>query len=174
MRAFAKLNPLDLWYERMDADEFLAQFEDSKLRKRAEERIKKATQRRGADIDYPRLAEVVHGEAHIKDSPPLIFHPEQARGADFRNIAEDVLTRYRESLPHERRVLFDRYRFVDAAIKVVGVGSVGTRCWIVLLMSPDDDPLFLQMKQASESVLEPYARKSIFRITVSASSPDSV
>ena len=159
IRYFAKLDPLDLWYEKITAEEFLRGVPQNR-RNFVASRIEKAMSKRGSDIDYPKLAEVVHGEVRIKDVPPLIFHPEGTREAGFREQAEKILRDYRETLPEERRLLFDRYRFVDAAIKVVGVGSVGTRCWIALLMSSENAPLFLQLKQAGSSVLEPYAGKS--------------
>ena len=96
----------------------------------------------------------------IKDEPPLIFHPtaEQAPGAATGYA--DALERYRKSLPEHVRTLFDRFHLFDFAIKVVGVGSVGTYCALGLFMAADDDPIFLQVKEARRSVLEPYAGKS--------------
>jgi uncharacterized protein (DUF2252 family) len=159
MRDLADATPLDVWYEKITAEDFLRML-DPADRARVAQRIAKATGKRGSDVDYPKLAEVVDGEARIKESPPLIFHPEVTKSADFRSSAEKILTDYRETLPEDRRSLLDRYHLVDAAIKVVGIGSVGTRCWIALLMSTANEPLFLQIKQANESVLEPYAGKS--------------
>ena len=161
IRDFAKLDPLAVWYAKITADEFLDLL-SGRTRGRVERRIAKASESRGSEIDYPKLAEVVHGQLRIRDSAPLIFHPEAARAPDFESAIAEVLKEYRETLGDDRRVLFDRYRFVDAAIKVVGIGSVGTRCWIALLMSPDNEPLFLQFKQANASVLEPYAGKSVY------------
>lgn len=160
IRAFAKLTPLDLWYSRTTAQDFIDGLQDPRLRRVVAARVEKAASRRGADVDYPKLAAVVDGEVRIRDTPPLIFHPEQTRESGWRTAVDEVLRQYRESLPHERRALFDRYHFVDAALKVVGVGSVGTRCWIALMMSSANEPLFLQIKQASASVLEAYAGKS--------------
>jgi uncharacterized protein (DUF2252 family) len=162
VRAFAKLNPLDLWYARTTAEEFLGQIDDREIRESAELRIKKAASRRGSEVDYPKLAEIVHGAIHIRDTPPLIYHPDVSRASDFRSTVDEALRAYRETLSDDRRVLFDRYRFVDAALKVVGIGSVGTRCWVVLMMSASNDPLFLQFKQATHSVLEQYAGKSVY------------
>ncbi|HWU56439.1 MAG TPA: DUF2252 family protein, partial [Rhizomicrobium sp.] len=93
---------------------------------------------------------------------PLIFHPEISHTPNFRSMAELILAHYRETLYEDRRTLLDDYHFVDAAIKVVGVGSVGRRCWIVLMMSASNDPMFLQFKEAVASVLEPFAGKSIY------------
>jgi uncharacterized protein (DUF2252 family) len=162
VRTFAQMNPLDLWYARFGVDELLAKAPSHKDRVRAERRIENATSARGGDIDYPKLAEMTRGEVHIRESPPLIFHPEARKSAEFESTAREVLEDYRKSLSDDRRLLFDRYHFVDAAIKVVGIGSVGTRCWIVLLMSVANEPLFLQFKQANTSVFEPYAGKSAY------------
>ncbi|MGR4064265.1 MAG: DUF2252 domain-containing protein [Vulcanimicrobiaceae bacterium] len=163
IRTFAEMNPLDLWYRRYDAEEFFEGISDDNIRKRVRHRVNKSAARRGSDMVYPKLTHVIAGQTTIKDTPPTIFHPAHSLAPTFRADAERILQSYRETLPDERRVLFDRYRLVDAAIKVVGVGSVGTRCWIVLLMSEQNAPLFLQLKESSASVLEPYAGKSAYR-----------
>ena len=90
--------------------------------------------------------------------PPLVYHPPEIAGIN-RHV-RDMFERYRRTLPEERRVVLQRYHVVDVARKVVGVGSVGTRCAVALLMAGANDPLFLQFKQANESVLAPYAGKS--------------
>lgn len=162
MRQFAQLGCLQLWYTRFDGASFLDELDDPKVRAAIARRIEKQVQKNTSSVAYPKLAENRFGQIRIKDAPPLIFHPQGTDTAEFRNLAGDVLSRYRETLPEDRRILFDRYRFVDAAIKVVGIGSVGTRCWIALLISAADDPLFLQLKQAGPSVLEPYAGKSAY------------
>lgn len=162
MRSFAEMNPLDLWYRRYDADEFYGGISSRNIRERVRRRVEKIAAKRGSDIVYPKLTHVIAGQAAIKDTPPTIFHPEHSLAPTFRGDAERILKNYRETLPDERRALFDRYEFVDAAIKVVGIGSVGTRCWIVLLVSEQNDPLFLQLKESSPSVLEPYAGKSAY------------
>jgi uncharacterized protein (DUF2252 family) len=161
IRDFSEFDPLTLWYTHFTAEQFLESL-DPDARERVERRIEKARKQDGSDIDYPKLAEVVHGETRIKESPPLIFHPDLARTPEFESQATEILKAYRETLADDRRMLFDGYRFVDAAIKVVGVGSVGTRCWIALLMSATNKPLFLQFKQAHPSVLEQYVGKSSY------------
>lgn len=162
IREYSEMNCLDRWYARIDADTFFEEITDPKVRTRAERRVEKAVAKRGSAADYPKLAQTTHGQIHIRDAPPLIFHPDVTRDPDFRRVIDELLARYRESLPDDRRMLLDLYRFVDAAIKVVGIGSVGTRCWIALFMSASNDPLFLQLKQAGPSVLEPYAGKSVY------------
>jgi len=162
MHSFAEMNPLDLWYRRYDAEEFFEGISNVKQREQVRRRVEKIAKKRGSDLVFPKLTHVVAGQTAIKDVPPMIFHPENSLVPTFRADAEQILKSYRETLPDERRTLFDRYHFVDAAIKVVGVGSVGTRCWIVLMMSEQNDPLFLQLKESSASVLEPYAGKSVY------------
>lgn len=98
----------------------------------------------------------------IKDQPPLIYHMDVQHQEGFGALTDKTMAAYRESLPRDRCALFDRYRFVDGAIKVVGIGSVGRYCSIGLFMSSSNEPLFLQFKQAVSSVLEPYAGKSLF------------
>ncbi len=117
---------------------------------------------------FDRLVRVVDGEPRIISDPPLLVparelvSDDQARGARGADLLE-MLGRYRESLKGDRRHLLDSYRFVEMARKVVGVGSVGTRAWVVLMMGRDgQDPLFLQAKEAEASVLEPYVGESEF------------
>jgi uncharacterized protein (DUF2252 family) len=109
---------------------------------------------------FHKLTTPVEGHPKILDQPPLIFH------SDERELSHEemnaFLATYRASLPQERRMLFDRFELVDVAYKVVGVGSVGTRCLIALLMAEADDPLFLQVKEARPSVLEAYTRRTSF------------
>jgi uncharacterized protein (DUF2252 family) len=159
---YARMSPLEVWYARVDAEDFLSLVTDPVRRKQARRRFEKAKETSGSELDYPRLAGMVGGQIHIRDAPPLIFHPETARAPDFMARLDSVLATYRESLADDRRALFDRYRLVDAAIKVVGIGSVGRRCWIGLFMSAANDPLFLQFKEACASVLEPHAGRSVY------------
>ncbi|HKT17200.1 MAG TPA: DUF2252 domain-containing protein [Stellaceae bacterium] len=161
LREYAAMTPLESWYERVTAEDFMETLPNARqvlLRKR----IKKATQQTGSELDFPKLAQITGGEARISDTPPLIFHPEVSRVPEFRGAIEKVFAAYQESLPKDRRSLLNQYRILDAAIKVVGIGSVGRRCWIALLMSSGNHPIFLQFKEAVASVLEPYAGKSEF------------
>jgi uncharacterized protein (DUF2252 family) len=159
LREFAEMHPLDTWYARI-TDQDMIGLMPSGRQALVRARIDKATKRSGSELDYPTLAGMVGGRISIRDAPPLIFHPEITRAPEFQTAIEQMFSAYRETLAEDRRVLLDRYRLVDAALKVVGVGSVGRRCWIALLMSESNHPLFLQFKEAAESVLEPYAGKS--------------
>ena len=162
LRETAEMSPLEAWYARIGLEDFLALVDDPDVRKRVLRRVDKAKDDRASDVDYPKLAEMVGGQVHIKDQPPLIFHPEFTREKGFRDFLDKALADYRETLPDDRRALLDRYRLVDIAIKVVGIGSVGRYCAIGLFMSASNQPLFLQFKQAVPSVLEPYAGKSLY------------
>ncbi len=156
MVELSKMRALEAWYSYLDYEALIEMTEDKVLKKRRKKVLEKA-QSRNCLEEFVKLAAVVDGQPRIKDQPPLIFHDdswetEQAK-SDLNNVLED----YRQSLPVERRVLFDRYEYVDRALKVVGVGSVGTVCGIALFFAAENDPLFLQVKEARQSVLEPYS-----------------
>lgn len=150
MRRLARLGELDVWYMRIDTEQLLPLVRSARDRHRAEATLGRA-RRRTSLRAYGKLTEVVDGRRRIIHDPPLL---EPAGVADMASLRK-VFSDYRSTLSEERRLLLDRYRFVDAARKVVGVGSVGLRCFIVLLTGRDaDDPLFLQIKEARQSVLE--------------------
>jgi len=168
MRSFAGEGDLAVWYERLDVEAQLARVEetDPGSVKRFERGIAKA---RGKDSvrAMEKLTEVVDGEIRIVSQPPLIVPIEElvpvGDAASLEASLREVLISYRSTLPGDRQHLFDRYEFRRLARKVVGVGSVGTRAWVILLTGRDDeDPLFLQAKEAEASVLEHYAGPSRF------------
>ncbi|WP_137126307.1 DUF2252 domain-containing protein [Roseomonas sp. HF4] len=159
LRDYAEMDPLEVWYARLTAEDVMDMV-PPEVQARIKSRLEKAAAGSGSELDFPKLAGVVGGRAAIRDTPPLIFHPEASRAKDFGETLDGIFAAYRETLSEDRRALLDRYRVVDAAIKVVGVGSVGRRCWIVLMMSASNDPLFLQFKEAVASVLEPHAGPS--------------
>ena len=161
LRKFTELNPLEVLYARVTAEDFINSL-PKRRRAAVQDRVDKGLARAGSEMDFPKLASMAGGQIGIHDTPPLIFHPEVTHTPEFRKLLDKVFIEYRETLPDDRRVLLDQYRVVDAAIKVVGIGSVGQRCWIALLMSATNDPLFLQFKEAVASVLEPYAGKSVY------------
>lgn len=169
MRSFAAMGNLEVWYARLDVDALLAevaQVADRKQMKAAEKNVAKAHKKNSLKA-FDRLVHEVDGEPRIISDPPLLVPARELLSDDQRHEGEEriqeMLGRYRESLKGDRRHLFDSYRFVDMARKVVGVGSVGTRAWVVLMMGRDgQDPLFLQAKEAEASVLEPYAGASEF------------
>ncbi len=155
MADLARLPTLQAWYDTIDAEQVLDSFTDSAVRRRAEDLRAKA-EARGADVEFVKLTQTTDGVPHIRDEPPLIFHPDAWHGPGFADETQANFAAYRASLPPERRVLLDRYDLADVAIKVVGVGSVGTMCAVAMLFAAEDDPLFLQLKQARRSVLAPH------------------
>ena len=166
MADYAFMKALDVWYDKIDLESLIDRIAketqaSEKKRARAEERIEKARARSVAEDDFPQLVERQGATPLIKENPPLIFHPSEEFAPGYRTRYTEAIALYRESLPEHVRVLFDRFHFFDLAIKVVGVGSVGRLCAIGLFMAADDDPLFLQIKEARASVLEPYAGKSL-------------
>ena len=165
MENFASMRALDVWYDKIDMQAYDDRAGDralvKKVRKMAAKRIEEAQRKTDPENLYPKFVSEAGAKPRIKDEPPLIFHPKAELIPNMERGFEEAIAVYRESLPEQTRTLFDRYHLVDAAIKVVGVGSVGTVCGILLFLAADDDPLFLQSKEAHASVLEPYAGKSL-------------
>ena len=165
MADYASMRALDVWYDRIDMQRFVDRAGDpdavQTARRRMSERIDAARRKTVPDHLYPKLVSEQGGRPRIKDEPPLIFHPNADMAPGFASGYAEAFDIYRESLSEHTRTLFDRFHFFDLAMKVVGVGSVGTICAVCLFMAADDDPLFLQVKEARASVLEPYAGKSL-------------
>jgi uncharacterized protein (DUF2252 family) len=164
MTAFASMRTLDLWYSRVDIEDIFARLSSqvsAKVVKRAERNEAKA-RTKDSLAAFKKLTRVVDGEPRIVSDPPLIVPiSEIFTGEQAMEGAHLVVREYRRTLQGDRRHLLERFRLVDAARKVVGVGSVGTRAFILLFLGHDDeDPLFLQMKEAQASVLEPFLGKS--------------
>jgi uncharacterized protein (DUF2252 family) len=164
MQQFALMNHLDVWYYHIDVETILAMLRGmqgaKRMQKRVEEQSAKASKRTRIET-FPKLAEAVNGQYHIKDEPPLIYHYDPLDTSKDNLDTEqwrDMVRGFLESLSEERRVIVMQYRAVDIAQKVVGVGSVGTRCSIVLCLggAEGDDPLIMQIKEAGPSVLESY------------------
>ncbi|MCP1419205.1 uncharacterized protein (DUF2252 family) [Pseudomonas laurylsulfativorans] len=156
LRKFSKMGPLDVWYDRLDAQAIIDMAPNAQIRKIREQVVAKAKMRLG-DYLYPKISSEVGGRRRLIDQPPLLFHVYEK---GFKQRVRTALRDYRLSLPHERRVLFDRYRLEDIAVKAVGIGSVGTYCFVGLFFSAENHPLLLQFKEACPSVLAPYAGNS--------------
>ncbi|MGW6893671.1 DUF2252 domain-containing protein [Streptomyces chartreusis] len=150
IRRLARRGELDVWYTRIEAEQLLPLLRTGRRHHRVEASLGRA-RRRTSLRAFGNLTETVDGHRRIIHDPPLL---ERAGTSDMAGLRK-TFSDYRSTLSEERRLLLDRYRFVDAARKVVGVGSVGLRCFIVLLVGRDaGDPLFLQIKEARQSVLE--------------------
>jgi uncharacterized protein (DUF2252 family) len=170
MREFASMRNLDVWYARIEVEETARELQREMSvaeQKRFEKGLAK-TRTKDSLRALAKLTELDDGQPRIVSDPPLIVPLAELAPAGEERQAHELfqalIRSYRRTLPADRRRLIERYRYVDAARKVVGVGSVGTRAWIVLLLGRDgDDPLFLQAKEAEASVLEPFLGKSEFR-----------
>ncbi len=168
MRAFAGMTNLDVWYAHADLDELRAQF-DSQLKQRQRKILDKdLAKARTHDSmqEVAKLTRLVDGRPRIISDPPLLVPmdellPNQEDTAKFRSQLLDLIAKYRRTLETDRRFLLEQYEFADMARKVVGVGSVGTRCWIILMLGRNEsDPLFLQVKEAQTSVLSRFVGTS--------------
>jgi uncharacterized protein (DUF2252 family) len=167
MADYASMRALDVWYDKIDMQRYEDRSGDRDMvrtaRKMAADRIAAEKRKTVPDHVYPKLVSEEAERPTIKDDPPLIFHPTAEMAPGLTTGYAEAFAAYRETLPEHTRTLFDRFHFFDLAFKVVGVGSVGTTCAVALFMAADDDPLFLQVKEARASVLEPYAGKSLHR-----------
>lgn len=159
MAEFAEMKVLDTWYAQVSIDAIKEYFrKDQDMSARLSRKVKQA-HKQTSEAVIPKLTAIVDGRRQIKDNPPVIYHIHEFT-RDFEKQRSKFVEKYRKSLQADRRRLHERYRYQDSAIKVVGVGSVGTRCYLSLLLADDDDPLFLQVKEARRSVLESPRGKS--------------
>jgi uncharacterized protein (DUF2252 family) len=156
LREYSRLSPLEVWYTRIGVEEVIEMAPDEKARRFREQMVAKARERVIEHL-YPKIVTQTGGRNRFVDQPPILYHVNEP---DWETLVREGMEDYRQSLPEERRLLFDRYQLEDFALKVVGIGSVGTRCYIALFFSEDNHPLILQVKEACPSVLEPYTAKS--------------
>ncbi len=169
MLDFSKMRNLDVWYLHLEADTLMGQFGTQlakESRAKAVKALAKAKTKDSLDA-FNKLTKVVNGEPRIISTPPTVVPIEElvAPGEvdNWTGSLQQLLNAYRRTLPNDRKHLLDDFRVVQMARKVVGVGSVGTRAWIVLLLGRDNsDPLFLQAKEAQASVLERFTKKSAY------------
>lgn len=154
MLEYSKLSALQIWYADIDLAELIEKGDDEEIKEFQQKRIKKASEYTAHEKEFAKMTYMEGTRARIKDDPPLIFHPVGAEWKRLEREATTIHKRYMETLSDEKKVLLSRYALHDFAIKVVGVGSVGTLCGISLLMSATGEPIFLQFKEARNSVLE--------------------
>ena len=168
MRGFAGMTNLDVWYAHADLDQLRGQFE-SQMKARQRKLLGKGLAKartRDSMQEVAKLTHMVDGRPRIIADPPLLVPiddllPQQTDRKAFESQLADLIARYRRTLETDRRYLLEEFEFADMARKVVGVGSVGTRCWIVLMSGRDEsDPLFLQVKEAEASVLSRFVGTS--------------
>lgn len=161
MAEYSHMRVLDVWYASIDAESMIPAIEDEEARKRLQRRLAKAREHSILEDEFPELVTTAGMAPSIKENPPLIYHWREKAHEELWANVQRAFARYRETMQEDRRLLLDRFKLMDMALKVVGVGSVGTVCGVMLLMASDQDPLFLQFKQARPSVLERYAGKSL-------------
>ena len=161
MSVFAEMKALDIWYTQITIDDLREFFHGNKDMLNRLGRKEKQARSRTSETVFPLLTADVNGHRRIVDDPPSIFHF-QENIPEYEKAQQQFIEQYKTTLQEDRRQLYDRYRLEDVALKVVGIGSVGTRCFVSLQLADDDDPLFLQIKEARRSVLEPPRGKSRF------------
>src|SRR5262249_40146639 len=163
MLEYAQTPVLDSWYAAIDLEALVTSGIDRDFRRFTRRKVIESA---GSNTQHHELHKLTHEEVHtprIPDAPPLVYHVDDMQAHKrYHRAVEHSFEEYRATLDPARRILLDRYRIVDVAIKVVGVGSVGTECGVILLVSGNGDPLFLQFKEARKSVLELYAGRSAF------------
>jgi uncharacterized protein (DUF2252 family) len=162
MAEFSQMKTLELWYHALEADKLVADIKAPDIRRRALKRLQKERGRSTAEDIFPELTKLKGEMPFIKDQLPTIFHHKDFPPGKIHKAVVDAFAKYRDTLSPAHQSLLDRYELRDAAIKVVGIGSVGTSCWALLFMAGEGDPLFLQVKEAGASVLEPYAGASAY------------
>ena len=158
MSDYSQLSALQIWYADIDLAELIEKGDDEELKEFQQKRLKKASEFTAHEKEFAKMTYLEGTRARIKDDPPLIFHPIGEQWQRLEKEATTIHKRYMETLSDEKKVLLSRYALHDFAIKVVGVGSVGTLCGISLLMSATGEPIFLQFKEARHSVLEPHIK----------------
>jgi len=170
MQHFATMGDLDVWYSRLDAGSITARLNEAHDRKAQKSFQKGAAKAQTRDRmrAFAKLTEQVNGQPRLISDPPLIVPlrelvQDQSARAELEGALHGMFLRYVQTVPRDLRTLLEGFRYADLARKVVGVGSVGTRCWVLLLLGRDErDPLFLQIKEAQTSVLEPLIGRSRF------------
>ena len=162
MAEYTGMPVLQVWSDALDFKAIVESSLDKEMKRFYAKKLAGATEQSAHEKEFAKLTFSAGDVPRIVDQPPLIFHYGDQRDQEMREIAKKSLVAYRETLIPARRLLLDRFELVDYAVKVVGVGSVGTMCGILLLMSGNGDPLFLQFKEARQSVLEPYCGTSPF------------
>jgi uncharacterized protein (DUF2252 family) len=159
MRKHAGGGVLEAWYSKITLEDVRSVFgADEDAQRHVNKKVAEAQKQTSERVANKITAPTSRGRSRIVDQPPLLYHADKGE-VNERSLAV-FFKQYRDTLAEERRMLFDRFELVDAAVKVVGVGSVGTRCYVALFLAAPDDPLFLQVKEARRSVLESHQRRS--------------
>jgi uncharacterized protein (DUF2252 family) len=156
IQEFAQMRVLEVWYTKFDAAKFIEGIKDKEMRAFAVDQYKRLKTNTIADYYFPKMTMIENGKHVFKDNPPLVYHTLDHKDKEFISQLKESFDHYRSTLNEDRQTLLNRFKFRDLAMKIVGIGSVGTYCSIMLLMASDNDPLILQIKEARKSVLEPF------------------
>ena len=159
MNEYSKMDFLELWYTKFTMDDLRRISRSKRFQDRISKVLQKAETQSHEKVLYQITASTIAGH-EITDKLPLIYHPFDMKEA--KEMINQFMDKYKNTLQPDRKLLLDQYRVVDVALKVVGVGSVGTRCFVVLMMNDNDEPIFVQVKEARQSVLEPYTQPSFY------------
>jgi uncharacterized protein (DUF2252 family) len=161
MQKYSTMNQLDIWYSRLDKKAIMKLFKNEEEFIKRFQAVAEKAKHRTHEYVFPKISELKDGKRRIMDEPPLIYHlPDTDK---LIEMAQGFFDKYYQHISDDKRELLKRFRLVDVAVKVVGVGSVGTRCFIALLLAEDEDALILQFKEANNSVLEPYNSKTKYQ-----------
>ena len=160
LNEFANMRLLDLWYLKFDLEEIARDQKDGEVKERLEKTLAKGRKETHDKVFYKMTSNNM-GQFSITELPPLILHPFNLE--ESMEMIKMFFEQYKATLQPDRRLLFDQYHITDVALKVVGVGSVGTRCYVALMLNDNQEPLFLQAKEARQSVLEPYTSPSEYQ-----------
>jgi uncharacterized protein (DUF2252 family) len=159
VKEYSEMNFLELWYTKFTLEDI----RKLSARKKLQDAVTKVLQRAG-NLSHERVLQKITQSSialrEITDQPPLIYHPFDMK--ESRELIDHFIENYKSTLQPDRKLLLDQYKVIDIALKVVGVGSVGTRCYVVLMMNDNNEPIFMQVKEARQSVLEPYTQKSSY------------
>jgi uncharacterized protein (DUF2252 family) len=157
IREYSEMNFLELWYTKFTVEDIRKLSSSKKLQDAVERTIEKAEMLSHEKV-FHKITQSAITRREITDHPPLIYHPANIEG--HMESINQFIENYKSTLQPDRRLLLDQYKVIDMALKVVGVGSVGTRCYVVLMMNDNNEPIFVQVKEARQSVLEPYTQPS--------------
>jgi len=160
---YAQMPLLEAWYDHIDLQDVIDRMRDEEMKRLANKSVRKAREYTAHTREFIKLTVEGGSPPRIQDEPPLIYHDEELARHVSVEERQQAFDSYRESLLPERRVLLDRFETVDSAVKVVGVGSVGTYCGILLMVSGNGDPLFLQFKEARKSVIDPFVGRGPYQ-----------
>ncbi|HKH60536.1 MAG TPA: DUF2252 domain-containing protein, partial [Flavitalea sp.] len=160
LNEFSSMKLLDLWYLKFDLEEIVSELKNEQLMERLSKTLAKGHNQTQDSVFYKMTSSEL-GKFSIKEDPPLILHPFNLD--EYMKMIETFFDQYKTTLQSDRKFLLEQYRISDVALKVVGVGSVGTRCFVVLLLNDNNEPLFIQVKEARPSVLAPYGKEIVYQ-----------